>query len=185
MIGGSLALDFVNTVGNRLGNSREYFTSISDVTRWARLAGLISPRSVLSIKASSLGAVIAVREELYATFRPAAVGSPIPREALKRLNQHLAEVSQRRRIAPGAKEFVWTWDPHISEPEYLLGPILFDAADLLTSGKFKRIKQCADDACGWLFIDRSQTGKRKWCSMADCGNRYKARRFYRRQRGKR
>lgn len=185
MIGGSLALDFVNTVGNRLGESRDYFTSVREVTRWARLAGLISPRRVLSIKASALGALTVVREELYATFRPVAVGLPVPREVLKRLNRHLAELSQRRRLAPGAKEFAWTWTAGISEPEYLLGPILFDAADLFTSGKFKRIRQCADDTCGWLFVDRSQTGKRRWCSMADCGNRFKARRFYRRQRGKR
>lgn len=181
IIGGSLALDFVNTVGNRLGKSRDYFTSISEVTRWARLARLISPRRVLSIKASSLGALIVVREDLYAMFQPVAVGSAVPQEALKRLNQHLAEVSQRRRVVRGAKEFVWTWDSDVSEPEYLLGPILFDAANLLTSGKFRRIKQCADDECGWLFVDRSQTGKRRWCSMADCGNRYKARRYYRRQ----
>jgi predicted RNA-binding Zn ribbon-like protein len=184
MIGGSLALDFVNTVGNRLGNSQDYFTSISEVTRWARLAGLVSPRSVLSVKGSSLGALIVVREELYSTFRPVAVGSGVPPKGLRSLNQRLAEIFWRRQVVRCVKGFTWAWDADVSEPEYLLGPILFDAADLLTSGRFTRIRQCADDMCGWLFVDRSQTGKRRWCSMSDCGNRHKAMRFYRRQQEK-
>lgn len=181
IIGGSLALDFLNTVGNRLGNSRDCLTSTSEVTRWARRVGLISPRRTLSLSPASLSVLIAVREELYATFRPVAVGSTVPRDGLERLNQRLAEVCLRRRVTRGVNGFSWTWDTDVSEPEYLLGPILFDAAGLLTSGKFTRMRQCAGDTCGWLFVDRSQTGKRRWCSMADCGNRYKARRYYRRR----
>jgi predicted RNA-binding Zn ribbon-like protein len=181
IIGGSLALDFVNTVGNRLGNSRDYFTSIAEVTRWARLAGLISPRRALSLKPGYLTALTGVRGELYDAFRPIAAGLPVPRRALDRLNQRLAEVSSRRQLTPAMRGFTWTWNADIVEPEYLLGPILLDAAGLLTSGKFTRIRQCQDNTCGWLFLDRSQAGKRRWCSMADCGNRYKARRHYRRQ----
>src|SRR5215472_6837882 len=98
-IGGSLALDFVNTVGNRLAHSRDYFTSISEVARWARLVGLLSSRKILSIKPSSLITLVSAREELYATFRPVAVGSPIPRDGLARLNQRLAEVFPRRRVS--------------------------------------------------------------------------------------
>lgn len=182
MIGGSLALDFVNTVGNRLSSSREYFTSVAEVGRWARLAGLTWPRRALSLKPSHLPALIALREELYTFFRPVAAGSPVPARGLERLNQRLAEVSPLRQIAGGRKGFAWTWDTEVTEPEYLLGPVLWDAADLLISGKFAKIRQCADEACGWLFLDRSQAGKRRWCSMADCGNRYKARRHYRRAR---
>src|SRR5262249_55593494 len=152
----SLALDFVNTVGNRLGESRDYLASISDVTRWARLAGLIPSRVTLSVKPSHLPVFTTVREELYETFRPIAAGSPGPRGALERLNQRLADVSQRRQITRGAKGFIWTWDTERSEPAFLLGPILLDAADLLTSGKFARIRQCEDKTCGWLFLDRSQ-----------------------------
>jgi predicted RNA-binding Zn ribbon-like protein len=33
--------------------------------------------------------------------------------------------------------------------------------------------------CGWLFVDESRNGSRRWCSMKDCGNRAKARRHYR------
>jgi predicted RNA-binding Zn ribbon-like protein len=52
---------------------------------------------------------------------------------------------------------------------------------LLTSDQVHRIAQCHDaDGCGWLFLDHSRSRARQWCSMADCGNRAKARRHYRR-----
>lgn len=180
-IGGSLALDFINTVANRLGDQREDLASISQVTRWARRAGLISPHQVVAVPSSRLAVLLARREELYALFRAIAIGSPLPRRGLEELNLRLAEISSLRKIRRNARSLAWCWDTDLSQPEHLLGPILWDAADLLISGKFTRIKQCSDESCGWLFLDRSQTGKRRWCSMADCGNRDKARRFYRRQ----
>ena len=32
-------------------------------------------------------------------------------------------------------------------------------------------------------MDRSNARKRRWCSMADCGNRNKAQKYYRREAG--
>jgi predicted RNA-binding Zn ribbon-like protein len=40
-----------------------------------------------------------------------------------------------------------------------------------------RLKACANDECHLFLIDRSKSGTAKWCSMAACGNRMKARRF--------
>jgi predicted RNA-binding Zn ribbon-like protein len=60
-------------------------------------------------------------------------------------------------------------------------PILTAAIDLLTSVSRSLVRQCADEGCGWLFLDRSHARKRRWCNMADCGNRNKAREHYRRK----
>ena len=61
----------------------------------------------------------------------------------------------------------------------MLPPILQSAVDLLVSkNDLERVKQCEGDSCGWLFFDTSRNRSRRWCSMADCGNRAKARRFY-------
>jgi len=38
-----------------------------------------------------------------------------------------------------------------------------------------------ESACTWLFLDRSRNRSRRWCSMATCGNRAKARRHDRRR----
>ena len=49
---------------------------------------------------------------------------------------------------------------------------------------FARVRQCANPACGWLFLDNSKSGNRRWCSMSACGNRAKAHRHYLRQKEK-
>ena len=55
-----------------------------------------------------------------------------------------------------------------------------DAARLLTSPERERVRECGDALCGWLFVDSSRNLSRRWCNMQGCGNRNKARRFYRR-----
>ncbi|HET6733536.1 CGNR zinc finger domain-containing protein [Mycobacterium sp.] len=43
-----------------------------------------------------------------------------------------------------------------------------------------RLRPCANDECRLFLIDRSRSGTARWCSMSGCGNRMKARRYYRR-----
>jgi predicted RNA-binding Zn ribbon-like protein len=45
-----------------------------------------------------------------------------------------------------------------------------------------RLRPCANDECRLFLIDRSKAGAARWCSMAVCGNRMKARRHYQRTR---
>jgi len=66
--------------------------------------------------------------------------------------------------------FAWEQTPWI----FFLDPIIKSAANILVSSHLKRVKQCAGDACGWLFMDKSRNNSRLWCSMKDCGNRAKA-----------
>ncbi len=47
------------------------------------------------------------------------------------------------------------------------------AARLLTDGPAGATRACPGRDCGWLFLD--PRGRRRWCSMAVCGNRAKAR----------
>jgi predicted RNA-binding Zn ribbon-like protein len=54
--------------------------------------------------------------------------------------------------------------------------------DLLTKGRLERLKRCPGPGCGWLFLDHSKNGSRRWCAMATCGNRTKGRRHRARQR---
>jgi predicted RNA-binding Zn ribbon-like protein len=45
-----------------------------------------------------------------------------------------------------------------------------------------RLRICADESCGWLFIDESPAGRRRWCDMRTCGNRAKVARHRERMR---
>jgi predicted RNA-binding Zn ribbon-like protein len=52
----------------------------------------------------------------------------------------------------------------------------------LTAGHPERIRICDNDTCRWVFYDTSRTGRRRWCSMATCGNQAKAARHRARAR---
>ncbi|MFI7586341.1 CGNR zinc finger domain-containing protein [Spongisporangium articulatum] len=56
-----------------------------------------------------------------------------------------------------------------------LSAIARDAIDLFTGPLGHRIRVCAAEDCELLFVDSSQPGTRRWCSMQRCGNLTKLR----------
>ncbi|WP_063784254.1 CGNR zinc finger domain-containing protein [Streptomyces sp. SBT349] len=48
-----------------------------------------------------------------------------------------------------------------------------------------RLRPCGNEECRLFLLDRSRAGRARWCSMAACGNRLKARRHYERARAPR
>ncbi|MGW0949619.1 CGNR zinc finger domain-containing protein [Streptomyces sp. NPDC002623] len=58
--------------------------------------------------------------------------------------------------------------------------MLFDAVQEAMPG---RLRPCANPDCRLYVLDRSKANSARWCSMAVCGNRMKARLHYQRTRG--
>jgi predicted RNA-binding Zn ribbon-like protein len=179
-IAGSLALDFVNTVANRRGERRECLQSAAEFNRWARSAGLLTKNETLRLTGKQLANLRAVREELYRMFEPLALGKTMSASAIARLNARLSRVAGKRQLEFAKGKVKWQWKTSSQDADRVLGPILFSASELIVSGWGGKFRQCADEFCGWVFLDRSQAGRRRWCRMADCGNRAKARWHYRR-----
>ncbi len=177
-IAGNLALDFVNTVGNRLSKPRDYLTDVVEFRRWIRLAGFLGNQTPPWVTDPQLGLVRRVREELYALFCRLATGRGLSRRALGEFNRRLGRVAKKRQLCLNKESLDWVWKTSRDDPDRALAPILHSAANLLVSRSRSQIRQCEDENCGWLFLDRSKAGRRRWCSMGDCGNRAKARRYY-------
>ncbi len=61
------------------------------------------------------------------------------------------------------------------------------AVEFLSTADLRRLRVCplAEGGCGWLFLDHSRNGSRRWCAMADCGSQAKARRLTERRRARR
>ncbi|MCL6613391.1 MAG: CGNR zinc finger domain-containing protein [Firmicutes bacterium] len=78
--------------------------------------------------------------------------------------------------------FAWKWGGEGKALDRMLWPVVRSAAELLISGDRERVRECAAEGCGWLFLDASRNTRRKWCAMTSCGNRAKARRYYERKR---
>lgn len=189
-VGGNLSIDFTNTVNARWsGELRDKFTSFRDLAAWAHQSGLLaeSNYSKLLEKAEcepngaevALRDAVAIRELIYRVFA-ASTGDRVPDPSdLAEFNERLAQALQHARVASTGEGFVWTWEESEAFDSFLW-PIVRSAADLLTSSDLHRVKSCGSDTCGWLFVDTSRNGSRRWCDMSDCGNRAKARRHYNR-----
>jgi predicted RNA-binding Zn ribbon-like protein len=66
-----------------------------------------------------------------------------------------------------------------------LGRLLAITASSLIDGSWQRLKVCPGSDCGWAFYDHSRNLSGRWCSMAVCGGRAKARAHYRRHKDRR
>ncbi len=61
-----------------------------------------------------------------------------------------------------------------TKPEQLLQPLAEAIADLVCNEDFRLIRACEGKGCVLLFLDKTKSHARRWCSMALCGNRAKA-----------
>ena len=186
-VAGNLALDFVNTVAFRAdpGKKKDHLQCAEDVHRWASQAQLPDRAAISSgpLETAALRRIRAVREQLFAVFHAIAIDDPIPADTLARVGDALHDCCARRCLSMEGAEVRWVWRTGARCTDYLLYPVLTAATDLLTSASRGLVRQCEDAGCGWLFLDRSNARTRRWCSMADCGNRHKARKYYRREAG--
>ncbi len=126
---------------------------------------------------------IALREAIYRILRSRIRSEALPAKEVRVLNRMLAAAPRRVCLAPKSGAFGWWAGTRRAAPTDMIAPIAWSAADLLTGPRTQRVRQCADEkGCGWLFIDESRAGTRRWCSMGECGNRAKARRHYLRRK---
>jgi predicted RNA-binding Zn ribbon-like protein len=186
----SLCLDYANTRCWRgQASPTETLQHPTDLVDWCRRAGLwaASYRSMTPGPAAALFAeAIALREVIYRAFSSLAAGGSIAHADLAALNAAIAQAPPRARIAQLGTQYAWqvcaSTDVRPLAVPQLLAAVIWSAADLIVAGRDDRIRQCANDACRWLFLDGSRNASRRWCDMSACGNRAKARRHYLKRR---
>jgi predicted RNA-binding Zn ribbon-like protein len=194
LIGGTLSLDFVNTAGSHLSDHpSEWLHTYRDLVIWAGRAGALSEDEATGLLTWSdeqpeqaKGALIrarTLREVIFHLLLSAMRGEAPDEPGLNTFNQLLAVAPTRLGIVPDGARYAWQFSPEIDSLDAVLWRVLWSAADLLTSGQLAQLKMCEDQECGWLFLDTSRNQSRRWCSMADCGNRAKANRYYKRHKG--
>lgn len=196
LIGGNLALDFANTAGWHASDApSEWLTGYPSLVAWSWQAGLLTHEEahhLMEVAAQhpveasgALQRALALRETIYRIFAATAHGRPPEASDVASFNAALAVAFDRLHVASHGAELVWAWLVAPDALDRMLWPIVRAAADLMTSEEHTLVRQCAGDPCGWLFLDLSRKHNRRWCSMADCGNRAKARRHRTRQKAAR
>ena len=151
-----------------------------DLLRWAATAQRLPPTLAARFSGAEalFDAAIGLRETIFRCFAATASGRAPAEADLDALNAALAEAPARRHVGPGG----WDIGVPAATPAALLAPTLWSAADLLVGRQLARVRQCVNPDCGWLFLDGSKSGNRRWCSMSACGNRAKAHRHYQRKK---
>jgi predicted RNA-binding Zn ribbon-like protein len=176
-VGGHVALDFCNTrAGWGDPAPKEYLRAPGVLALWARENGLV-PAATDGSDEASLHRAVALREALYRCSLAGAGGAGYARDADWELVSAEAAAARSasvlRPMAGGGA--VWSPRTAVGTPADALRAVALAAEDLLTSDLVGYVAACPGVGCGWLFADRRR--RRRWCSMAACGNRAKARRY--------
>jgi predicted RNA-binding Zn ribbon-like protein len=185
LIAGRLALDFVNLSPSARDLSWDEFVSFLVDARLVSEDRAARLRPLLSTEAQAVDAVLLrilrLRESLRAIFTSILDEKSFPASWVEPINEIL-------RITEGHDELVsqkgkWSLEFVARESglDWLLAAVARSAAELLVEGPRVPIRRCANPSCHLLFYDDSRTRRRRWCSMAVCGNRHKVAAFLRRR----
>lgn len=207
IVGGHPALDLVNTVSPRTrGGAAEldHLTTPAELLAWSRRSGLIDLRDYSAVEGTwrsapelavkALNATLEIREATYDVLAPRAARSVIAPDGVKqsegsafeRLMLRWSAAAARSMLIPdpardrGIAELVVGTSPAQLIPDRLV----VAAVELIRTVELRQLRSCPvdDGGCGWLFLDRSRNGSRRWCSMEDCGTRAKIRKLGERRR---
>lgn len=195
LVGGVPCLDFANTAhwhGGRIID--DHLVDRVALLSWARASQSLVPLEVGSFPHLDLGRGLdrdadplinkakELRAGIHALFSANVQGRAPKADDLIEINAALTRGPEHRRLVVSGGSV--TWETGLAGPSdhRLLWRIARSAATLLTGAQLARVKLCAMPDCGWLYLDESRAGNRRWCSMEICGNRHKARQHYRRHR---
>ena len=165
---------FVNTVHHEQGEVEEELGSPTALKAFLADAGYGN----LDVSPNDLGRAIAVREALRDVMG-ANNGESLDPRSVDLLNQTAARA---KVVAAFDDHESWRIEPVSNGVDQVLGEMLATVFRSMSDGTWKRMKACGNPDCRWAFYDASKNRSGRWCEMASCGNRMKARAFRERRR---
>lgn len=199
-IAGDGALDFVNTTDwTDAGPDLDRMPTYERLVAWAAATGFVDPAAagrLVDLAANNAGEARSALEQghtlrwmLQRLFTSIGRRSS-PEPALSEFNDWLGEASRRLRVVSSPMDgestlrFQRAFEGLGESLDSPLWPVVWSASELLTSEDIARVRACAAPQCGWLYVDRSRNGLRRWCQMETCGTRAKGERRRRRERAR-
>lgn len=188
LAGGHLALDFLNTVAPADASRVDALGAPGPFIQWLEGASLGTEADMAALRASPPDARLLLadaqrlREAVAAIVDAHVTGARVPALALVEVNRVLSSRNEGVRLTGGPGHYRLSGVTTTSGPLGLIAPVAEAAARLLLEADPARLRQCAAGGCGLWFLDTSRNGRRRWCSMARCGNRAKVAAHFRRHR---
>lgn len=184
--GGHPALDLVNTLDERPFESPiENLATYGDLVRFAELARLIEP--TMAARLRKLGGpacsrvakrVRTLREHLHDVLAAAHAGRATPQTALDAITAAIQAAHVARALVAASSPALagHRWSPPFAA-DIPLHACALAIERLLLDVDRRRIRKCGASDCDVYFLDTSKGHRRQWCSMKNCGNREKQRRW--------
>lgn len=188
LVAGPLCLNFTNTASGRGSDThQDHLKTYNDLLAWSLHAGALPADTVETLARlaerspaagrSVLQRAVALRECLHVIGTAIAAGEEPPAAAVSALEATMAQSARAGRLTWTGRQFTWGLDLKTPRLELPLWPVIRSAGEVLVTAPLGRLKTCAGVHCGWLFLDETRNGKRRWCEMQVCGSRAKMRRF--------
>ena len=195
LVGGNVVLDFVNTVTARNAEPGDWLDSYRRVLEWAALTEEFDPGVLAELERMrsaapadgelALHRLRDLRETIHAVL-VAIIRNDTPSAApLARFETFWKDAVAKAGLGLSDRHTRLELDVASCQLDYLTHALALRAFELLQTLPLARARECAGTNCGWLFIDSSKGGQRRWCDMAVCGNLAKSRRHYQRKRAAR
>jgi predicted RNA-binding Zn ribbon-like protein len=167
LVGGRPSLDLVATLGRRHAAPVEGIPDAAALGRWLVAAGLF--QTAPPVNEAHLAQARQLREAIGSLVRSVMSGSPVCGEPLSIVNGHAVRPDPPPQLGvDDGRPIVTT--PRGADVPSALAAIARDAVRLLGGPQAARIKECEHPDCSLLFVDETQSGRRRWCSMGRCGN---------------
>lgn len=180
--GGLYSVNFVNTFDHR-HNPPEYdfLPDRKTVLEWGRAQGTLPKRGRAASTSAGppMARVRKVRSLIFRLLLPFAHSGAPTKSDLSAFNAVFQETYGKLKLDSSGGGYRLAC-PADNPVDRILCEAVRSTADLLLSNRQDRIREC--QGCGWLFFDSTRNGSRRWCTMAICGNRAKARRHYQKVR---
>jgi predicted RNA-binding Zn ribbon-like protein len=169
--GGALGLvqAFVNTVD--LQDGPDDLANPNTLTAWLVANRLMEPGQIAG--SADLTHAVAVREAIRGVIGVNS-GAAIYPVDIATLNGAIAASRLRARFGSDGKARL---EPDAPGVEGAMGRIVAAVFAAMGEEDWQRLKTCDSRSCRWVFYDRSRNHSSRWCKMASCGNRQKAKRF--------
>ena len=176
LIADHIALDLLNTQARDDGAMHEYWTSGAAVLNWLAAQAIVPAPDGGAIDADALLAqALALRALARQLVTRHKHGEAVDPDGLNVWLDASLSAPHLQRDKDG--RLTLTRRARGDTIASLLGPVAESVAQLLVEGDFQLVRQCEHPDCVLWFYDRTKAHKRRWCSMALCGNRYKAAQF--------
>jgi predicted RNA-binding Zn ribbon-like protein len=161
--------------------------SYRDFVAWGRRLEVINGEECAVLLSKGIGSPSAaqreliharkLREALHRIFLTESDESCVRDEDLALLNSVVHRARSQRKLVIVASAIEWRQavGVNLATITHRVGWL---AAELLTSRHERRgVRACHGPNCGWLFLDHSRNGHRRWCSDNTCGSHARVRKF--------